>query len=68
VKGMQTRIEDQRVDGVFRDQLMGFLSNFALYPYAVMMGPLAQMMQAFEWHGGKPVEKQVPQLVTRNIY
>jgi hypothetical protein len=60
-KGMQSRIEDQLVEGAFRDQLMGFLSNFALYPFAVMMGPLAQMMTQFEWRGGKPIEAQSPQ-------
>jgi hypothetical protein len=53
-KGMQKQIEDQLIDASFRDELLQFLTNFALYPYAVMTGPTPEMRPVFAWRGASP--------------
>jgi hypothetical protein len=53
-KGMQQKIEDQLIDASFRDELLRFLTNFALYPHAVMTGPTPEMRPVFAWHAANP--------------
>jgi hypothetical protein len=66
-KGMQQKIEDQLTEAGFRDELLQFLTNFALYPYAVMTGPTPEMRPTFRWQGMKPVQDYEPILAVRNI-
>lgn len=54
-RAMQTLIDDQLVEAKFRNQLVDFLTNFALYPYAVMVGPQPEMIPVFKWSGSRPV-------------
>ena len=66
-RAMQTLIDDQLVESGFRGQLMDFLTNFALYPYAVMVGPHPEMIPVFKWSGGRPVTSQKAVLKTYNV-
>ncbi|ETD67429.1 hypothetical protein V757_11430 [Pelistega indica] len=53
-QGMQKLIDDQLIEAGFRNQMMDFLTNFALYPYAVMIGPMPEMIPVFKWRGNSP--------------
>lgn len=64
---MQQLIDDQLVEGGFRNQLMDFLTNFALYPYAVMLGPMPEMVPVLKWSGTRPITGEKPILRTMNI-
>ncbi|MGF6599803.1 hypothetical protein P3T23_004537 [Paraburkholderia sp. GAS448] len=66
-KAMQQRIEEQLVEASFRDELLMFLTNFALYPYAVLVGPTPEMRPVFHWKGNRPVETYEPMLAVRNV-
>ncbi|MGE8165195.1 hypothetical protein ACQKRQ_34230 [Paraburkholderia sp. NPDC080076] len=66
-KGMQQQIEDQLIEASFRDELLQFLTNFALYPYAVMTGPTPEMRPVFAWHGSNPKQTLEPMLAVRNV-
>lgn len=66
-KAMQRLIEDQLVEANFRAQQMDFLTNFALYPYAVMVGPSPEMIPVFEWRGNRPVVGEKAVLKTYNV-
>jgi hypothetical protein len=66
-KGMQKQIEDQLIDASFRDELLQFLTNFALYPYAVMTGPTPEMRPVFAWRGASPKQTYEPMLMVRNV-
>lgn len=64
---MQRLIDDQLVESGFRAQQMDFLTNFALYPYAVMTGPNPELIPVFKWRGEKPVTSTKTIMATRNV-
>lgn len=66
-QNMQKLIDDQLVEGGFRNQMMDFLTNFALYPYAVMVGPMPEMIPVFKWRGNSPTSAYKPILRTYNV-
>ncbi|QGZ64357.1 hypothetical protein [Paraburkholderia acidisoli] len=66
-KGMQKVIEDQLIEASYRDELLQFLTNFALYPYAVMTGPTPEIRPTFKWSGMKPKQDYEAMLTVRNI-
>lgn len=64
---MQKLIDDQLIEGGFRNQIMDFLTNFALYPYAVMVGPMPEMIPVYKWSGNTPRASYKPILRTYNV-
>lgn len=58
---METKMEDQLIEGRFLDALSAFLDDIVTFPTAIMKGPVARKRKTLEWQGGGlvPVEKIV---------
>lgn len=64
---MNVLIQDQCVEGGFRNALLEFLEDFATYPYAVMHGPLPEKRAVVEWAGDTLKTVINTQLVFRSV-
>lgn len=52
---MLTLMEDQCAEGGFHKALSAFIHNFAVYPYAVFVGPILTSAPRLTWAANKPI-------------
>lgn len=63
VARMETKMEDQLVEGGFIRNLSQFIDDLVTFPAAIMKGPVVRRRTVLEWKGGTlvPVEKLRPE-------
>ena len=61
------KVDDILQAGRFYDALAEFLVDVALFPYAVMKGPVVRMVPKLTWDGRTPNVRVVPQLFWERI-
>ena len=61
------KVEDILEAGNFYDALAEFLVDLALYPFAVIKGPVVRMVPKLIWQGRSPVMQTVPQLFWERV-
>lgn len=59
-KGMSTLIEDQLTEAGFHNILSEFLLNVAIFPYAILKGPVIRMETVPVWKNGKYMFTEKP--------
>lgn len=64
---MQRLIDDQLVEGGFREQYIAFMRNLVQYPYAVMLGPILENRASLKWTKRGVVDSFNVVPVVRNI-
>ena len=59
VERMETKMEDQLIEGMFLEGLSEFIDDIVTFPTALMKGPVPRKRKTLEWQGGGlvPVEK-----------
>jgi hypothetical protein len=59
VERMETKMEDQLIEGGFTKALDQFLDDVATFPFGVIKGPVKRMRKDLQWQQGQlvPVEK-----------
>ena len=61
------KVDDILTAGGFYDALAEFLVDVALYPFAVIKGPVVRMVQKLVWNGRQPSVNIVPQLFWERV-
>ena len=61
VDRMEMKMEDQLLEGHFRDALSAFIDDVVTYPTAIMKGPVARKRKSLQWQGNGlvPIERIV---------
>lgn len=54
---MEKLIADQCLEGGWNNAMYGFTNDFAVYPFAVLQGPVPVRRATLQWSGDKPVAK-----------
>jgi hypothetical protein len=55
--GMEAKIEDQLLEGGWRESFAEFIQDFCTFPAAFMRSPVIENKRRLEWNGNKVVEK-----------
>lgn len=55
--GMETRIEDQLLEGNWREAFAEFVQDFSTFPAAFFRAPNIENKRRLEWNGNKVIEK-----------
>jgi hypothetical protein len=61
------KIDDILIAGKFYDALAEFLVDIALYPFAVLKGPVVRMVPKLVWQGKQPTMQTVPQMFWERV-
>lgn len=63
VARMESKMEDQLVEGGLIDELSLFIDDIATFPYAAMKGPVVRKLKTLKWDGNQlaPSEELKPQ-------
>ncbi|MFA5543930.1 MAG: hypothetical protein WDA47_09145, partial [Bacilli bacterium] len=59
LKGIERLIEDQLVEGKWDKALDDFITDFSIFPTAIMKGPIVQKKKKLVYENGRPVPKKV---------
>lgn len=59
LKRIERFIEDQLVEGKWEKALDDFITDFSIFPAAIMKGPIIQKKKKLVYEGGRPVPKTV---------
>lgn len=65
--GMEAQIEDQLLEGGWRDSFAEFIQDFCTFPAAFMRAPVIENRRRLKWNGKKVVEKVDTIYVSRRI-
>jgi hypothetical protein len=61
------KVEDILEAGNFYDALAEFLVDLALFPFAIIKGPVVRMVPKLTWQGRTPIMQTVPQLFWERV-
>lgn len=64
---METKIQDQHLEGGWRHAFAEFIQDFTTFPAAFLRSPIIQNRRRLEWNGNKTVEKIETIYCTRRI-
>lgn len=53
-KRMETKVQDQWIEGGWRSAFEDFLTDFCTYPLAIMKGPILRRRRKLQWVDGRP--------------
>jgi hypothetical protein len=65
--GMEAKIDDQMMEGGWRDSFAEFIQDFCTFPAAFMRAPIIENKRRLHWDGKKVVEKVDTIYVSRRI-
>lgn len=67
VSGMENKIQDQLLEGGWRESFAEFIQDFCTFPAAFLRSPIIENKRRLEWDGNKVVEKVDTIYTTRRI-